>query len=55
MPKKEEGKINRRLNEANQEWNDWKFQIHWNKLERINPRSCYERKISIFVSKKNMF
>ena len=26
------GKTNRRLTEANKEWNDWKFQIHWNKL-----------------------
>ena len=30
---KEEDKINSRLTVANQEWNDWKFQIHWNKLE----------------------
>ena len=22
---------------ANQSWNDWKFQIHWNKLEWVNP------------------
>ena len=22
---------------ANQNWNNWKFQIHWNKLEWVNP------------------
>ena len=23
----------------NQSWNDWKFTIHWNKLEWVNTRS----------------
>ena len=36
----EEDKIKRRLAEENQEWCDCKFQIHWNKLEWVNPRSC---------------
>ena len=31
---------------ANQNWNDWKFQINWNKLEWVNPRNCNERKIN---------
>ena len=30
---KEEDEIKRKLNKANQYWNDWKLQIHWNKLE----------------------
>ena len=30
---KEEDKIKRKLHEANQDWNDCKFHIHWNKLE----------------------
>ena len=51
---KEEDKINRRLTEANQEWNDWKFQIHCNKLQWVNPRSHDERNNPFFVfSKKN--
>ena len=25
-----------------QRWNDWKFQIHWNKLEWVNPRNRSE-------------
>ena len=37
--------IRRRLTEANQMWNDWIFQMHWNKLEWVNPRSRNERKI----------
>ena len=24
--------IKRKLHKANQDWNGWKFQIHWNKL-----------------------
>ena len=31
--------MKRKLTAANQEWNYWKFQIHWNKLEQVNPRS----------------
>ena len=51
----EENKINRRLTETNQEWCDWKFQIHWNKLELVNPRSRDERKNPFCVSSKKMF
>ena len=50
---KEENKIKRRLTEDNQEWNDWKFQIHWNKLEWVNPRGRDE-KIHLCVSKQNI-
>ena len=24
---------------ANSNWNDWRFQIHWNMIEWVNPRS----------------
>ena len=41
----EENKIKRRLNEANKEQYDWKFQIHLNKLEWVNPRIHNEQKI----------
>ena len=43
---KEEDKIKRKLTEVNQYFNDWKFKIHWNKLEWVNPRSCDELKNS---------
>ena len=36
---------------ANQNWNDWKFQIHWNKLEWLNPRIHIEKNQD-FVSSK---
>ena len=44
---KEEDEIKRKLHKANQYWNDWKLQIHSNKLEWVNPRSHDERKKSI--------
>ena len=37
---KEEDEINKKLTEAYQYWNYWKFQIYWNKLEWLNPRIC---------------
>ena len=40
--KEDEIKINMKM--ENQSWNDWKFQIHWNKLEWLNPRSRIEWK-----------
>ena len=30
-------KIKSNLQTANRNWNDWKFQMHWNMLEWINP------------------
>ena len=51
---KEEDEIKRKLTEANQFCNDWIFQIHWNKLEWVNPRSRNERKSKFFVSSKNI-
>ena len=36
---KEKDEINIRVTEANKMWNDWKFQMHWNKIEWVNPRS----------------
>ena len=32
----------KKLYEANQWWNDWKIQLHRNKLEWVNPRSTTE-------------
>ena len=51
-----EDEIKIKLQEANQAWNYWKFQIHWNKLEWMNPRNRDERKNSIlcvlYIKKK---
>ena len=29
----------KKLYKANRYWNDWTFQLHWYKLEWVNPRS----------------
>ena len=50
--KEEENTIKRRITEASQKCCDWKFQIHWNKLEWVNPRRRYERKSIFCVFKK---
>ena len=36
----------------NQNWNDWKFQIHWNKVEWVDPISRTEQKNKFCVSSK---
>ena len=50
-----EGEIKRNLHMANQNWNDWKIQIHWNKFEWVNPRSRIERKNPFCVSSIKYF
>ena len=30
--------IQKKLYEANRWWNDWKFQLHWNKIEWVDPK-----------------
>ena len=50
---KDDDEIKRKLYKSNQARNDWKFQIHWNKLEWVNPRSRNERKNQFCVSSKN--
>ena len=44
-----------KLHKANQDWNDWKFQIHWNKLWWVYPRSHDELKNRFCVSSKESF
>ena len=34
---------------ANQNWNAWTFNMHWNKLEWVNTRSCIEQKYILCV------
>ena len=36
-----------KLHTANRNWNDWKLQLHWNKLEWVKSRSKIKRKKSI--------
>ena len=42
--------MKRNLQMANQSCNYWKFRIHWNELEWVNPRSHIEVKNPFFVS-----
>ena len=44
--------MKRRLTEINQYWNYWKFQIHWNKIEWVNPMSHNETKIHFVCLQK---
>ena len=49
-----EDEIKRNPHKANQDWNDWIFQINWNKLDWVNPRSRDEPTKSVLCAlKKN--
>ena len=40
---------------SNQSYNDWKFQIHWNKLEWVNKRGPIEGENNLCVSSNELF
>ena len=33
----------KKLHKANKWWNDWKLQLHWNKLELVDPKTLIKR------------
>ena len=41
--------------EYNRWWNDWKYQLHWNKLEWVDPKSTPKRVKPYLVSSKNLY
>ena len=45
--------IQKKLYEANKRWNDWKFQLHWHKLEWVNPKFQPKRVKPFSVSSKD--
>ena len=48
--------ILKKLYESNRWWNDWRFQLHWNKLEWVDPKSTPKRVKPYSVSsKKSIF
>ena len=48
-----EDEIKKKLYEANKWWNDWKFKLHWNNLEWVNPITLTQRnKYFSFSSKR---
>ena len=48
--------IQKNTYEANMWWNDWKLQLHWNKLELFDPKPTPKRVKPYSVSsKKSIF
>ena len=47
--------IKNELFRSNMLWNDWKFQLHWNRLEWVNPRSTPKRVKPFSVSSKKFY
>ena len=47
--------IQKKLYESNRWWNDWKFQLHWNKLEWVDPKSTPKRVKLFSVSSKPFY
>ena len=45
--------IQKKLFEYNRWWNDWKFQLHWNMLEWVDPKSIPKRVKLFSVSSKS--
>ena len=44
--------IKNKLYESNRWWNDWKFQLHWNMLEWVDPKPTPKRVKPFPVSSK---
>ena len=44
----------KKLYEANRYWNDWTFQLYWNKIEWVNPRSQIKIE-NLFIFFKDIF
>ena len=40
---------------SNMWWNNWKFQLHWNMLEWVNPKSTTKRVKPFSVSSKKFY
>ena len=47
--------IKNKLFKSNMWCNDWKFQLHWNMLEWVNPKSTTKRVKPFFVSSKEFY
>ena len=45
--------IRNKLFQSNMWWNDWKFQLHWNMLEWVDPKSTSKRVKPFSVSSKS--
>ena len=47
--------IKKELFVSNMCWNDWKFQLHWNMLEWVNPKSTTKRDKPFSVYSKKFY
>ena len=47
--------IQKKLYEANMWWNDWIFQLHWNNLECVDPKSTPKMVKPFSVSSKKLY
>ena len=47
--------IQKKMYESNKWWNDCKFQLHWNKLEWVNPKISTKGINSIQLLKKTFY
>ena len=45
--------IQKKLYESNRWWNDWRLQLHWNKLEWVDPKYAPKRVKPYYVSSKS--
>ena len=45
----------KKLYEANNCWNDWRFQFHWHKLEWVNPKYNPKRVKTFSVASKTFY
>ena len=47
--------IKNELFRSNMWWNDWKFQLHWNMLEWVDPKSTPKQVKQFSVSSKKFY
>ena len=47
--------IQKKLYEANKWWNDWKFQLHWNNFEWVDPKYLIKRDKPYSVYSKKFY
>ena len=45
----------KKLYEYNRCWNDWRFQLHWNMLDWVDPKSIPKRVKLFSVSSKKFY
>ena len=45
----------KKIYEANKWWNDWKYPLHWNKLEWVNPISETKRNKPFSFSSRKFY